>query len=109
DLAIQQELLGRQAQKLGKATMEMEWAQMHHLGDFHQRWAAAEMLLHELHRGNQASQLLIRMEILRLNRAPGLHVRLQAEECKRPFAKSRVMFVGHEAEDPHVAVRVGNL
>src|SRR5687768_1147572 len=57
NLAVEQELLWRQAQQFAEAAVEVEGAEVDRLGDVHERGAAVELLLHELQRRDEARQL----------------------------------------------------
>src|SRR5688500_8320347 len=53
NLALEQVVLGGQAEQLGEAAVEVERGQVHLLGDLAERRAAVELLTHEFERGDQ--------------------------------------------------------
>ena len=109
DLALEQEMLWRDAQEFRKAAMKMERAEMRFLGDLTQTRAAMELILHEPHGRNQSNQLMIRLEIGAANRAPIARIRLEAEEDERAFAKGGIGFVNHDAKRRQAAARIREL
>src|SRR5438094_308915 len=80
DLAVEQEMLGRDAQQLGKAAMEVERAKMDLLGDLAERWAAMEFVLHEAQRGNEPRDFAVGLKVVGPQRAPLIGIWLEVEE-----------------------------
>src|SRR5438552_17780687 len=76
DLAVEHEVLGRDAQQLSEAAMKMEGAEMHRSRDLTERRPAREMLFHESHRRDQPRELDVRLKIAGTNHAPLAAVRL---------------------------------
>ena len=89
DLAIQQQVLGRNPHHIRKSPVEVERAQMNAARDLHQRRSAVELLVHKPHRRDHARHLVIRLEVRGPQQTPLTAAGLETEENHRRIAQRR--------------------
>ena len=107
-LTFQLEVLGRDAEQFGETAMEMEGAEMHMLGNFAERGAAAIVFGHEEHGGDEAGEFRVGGEVGGADGNPIAERRHEAIKDNGAGAERGIRTVGDGAEDPVLAAGIGN-